>query len=69
MPNHLHLPLRTGRVPFSMEVQRILAGNVVTLDHRLRRPLQTRYKSTLGQEEPYLLELVRFIHRTPYGAR
>jgi putative transposase len=51
---------------------RLLTGYVVTFNrrHRRRGPLfQSRYKSILCQEEPYLLELVRYIHLAPlrYG--
>jgi len=68
MPNHVHLLLRTGRVSLATLMRRLLTGYAVTFNHRYRRhgPLfQNRYKSILCQEEPYLLELVRYIHLNP----
>jgi putative transposase len=68
MPNHVHLLLRTGTVPLATAMRRLLTGYAVTFNHRYRRhgPLfQNRYKSILCQEEPYLLELVRYIHLNP----
>ena len=68
MPNHVHLLLRTGRLPMATLMRRLLTGYAVTFNHRYRRhgPLfQNRYKSILCQEEPYLLELVRYIHLNP----
>jgi len=71
LPNHFHLLLRTGDVPVSRVIQRLLTGYVVTynrLHHRFGHLFQNRYKSILCQEEPYLLELVRYIHLNPLRA-
>jgi REP element-mobilizing transposase RayT len=71
MPNHLHLLLRTGEAPLALVMQRVLTGYAVRFNRRHRRqgPLfQNRYKSVLCQEEPYLLELVRYIHLNPLRA-
>jgi REP element-mobilizing transposase RayT len=71
LPNHFHLLLRTGDVPISRVIQRLLTGYVVTYNRRHRRfghLFQNRYKSILCQEEPYLLELVRYIHLNPLRA-
>jgi REP element-mobilizing transposase RayT len=68
MPNHVHLLLRTGRVPLASVMRRLLTGHAVTfnLRHKRHGPLfQNRYKSILCQEDPYLLELVRYIHLNP----
>jgi REP element-mobilizing transposase RayT len=68
MPNHVHLLLRTGRVPLATVMRRLLTGHAVTFNHRHKRhgPLfQNRYKSILCQEDPYLLELLRYIHLNP----
>jgi REP element-mobilizing transposase RayT len=68
MPNHVHLLLRTGQVPLATVMRRLLTGHAVTFNHRHKRhgPLfQNRYKSILCQEDPYLLELVRYIHLNP----
>ena len=72
IPNHFHLLLRTGRVPIATVMRRLLTGYAVTFNRRHRRHghlFQNRYKSILCQEEPYLLELVRYIHLNPLRAR
>ncbi len=68
LPNHVHLLLRTGRVPLTTVMRRLLTGYAGTFNRRHRRHgylFQNRYKSILCQEEPYLLELVRYIHLNP----
>lgn len=72
LPNHVHLLLRTGTVPLATVMRRLLTGYAVTYNRRHRRhgPLfQNRYKSILCQEDPYLLELVRYIHLNPLRAK
>jgi len=69
MPNHAHFLLQTGRVPLATVMRRVLTGYAVTFNRRHRRhgPLfQNRYKSILCEQEPYLLELVRYIHLNPF---
>ncbi|OGW61326.1 MAG: hypothetical protein A2V83_00370 [Nitrospirae bacterium RBG_16_64_22] len=68
MPNHLHLLLRTGKTPLPTAMRRILTGYAGEFNRRHRRHghlFQNRYKSVLCQEDPYLLELVRYIHLNP----
>ena len=68
MPTHVHLLLQTGTVPVATVMRRLLTGYAVTFNRRHRRhgPLfQNRYKSILCQQDPYLLELVRYIHLNP----
>jgi putative transposase len=68
MPNHLHLLLRTGIVPISMVMRRLLTGYAIYYNRRHDRQghlFQNRYKSILCQENTYLLELVRYIHLNP----
>ncbi len=68
LPNHFHLLLRTGQVPIATVMRRLLTGYAVSHNRRHRRHghlFQNRYKSILCQEEPYLLELVRYIHLNP----
>jgi len=70
--NHFHLLLKTGNVPISTVMQRLLTGYVVTYNRRHRRfghLFQNRYKSILCQEDAYLLELVRYIHLNPLRAK
>jgi len=72
MPNHFHLLLRTGLSPLSNVMLRFLTGYAVSFNLRHRRHghlFQNRYKSILCQEEPYLKELVRYIHLNPLRAK
>jgi REP element-mobilizing transposase RayT len=72
IPNHFHLLLRTGDVPITTVMRRLLTGYAVTFNRRRRRTghlFQNRYKSILCQEDPYLLELVRYIHLNPARSR
>lgn len=71
LPNHFHLLLQTGSTPISTIMRRLLTGYAVTFNRRQSRHghlFQNRYKSILCQEEPYLLELVRYIHLNPLRA-
>ena len=71
IPNHFHLLLRTGRVSIATVMRRLLTGYAVAYNLRHRRSghlFQNRYKSILCQEEPYFLELVRYIHLNPLRA-
>jgi len=72
IPNHLHLLLRTGVAPIATVMRRLLTGYAVSFNRRHRRHghlFQNRYRSILCQEDPYLLELVRYIHLNPIRAR
>ena len=72
IPNHFHLLLRTGATPISAVMRRLLTGYAVSYNRRHRRYghlFQNRYKSILCEEDPYLLELVRYIHLNPIRAR
>ena len=71
MGNHLHMLLRTGLVPVSTLMRRLLTGYAQQFNRRHRRHgvlFQNRYKSILCEEETYLLELVRYIHLNPLRA-
>ncbi len=68
MPNHFHLLLRTGARPLFQSMKRLLTGYVVNFNLRHKRYghlFQNRYKSILCEEDPYLLELTRYIHLNP----
>jgi len=72
MTNHFHLLLRTGPVPISTVMRRLLTGYAMHYNRRHRRSghlFQNRYKSILCQEDSYLLELVRYIHLNPLRAK
>ncbi|MBW1981574.1 MAG: transposase [Deltaproteobacteria bacterium] len=71
IPNHVHLLLRTGTVPIATVMRRLLTGYAVTFNRKHNRHghlFQNRYKSILCQEDPYFLELVRYIHLNPLRA-
>ncbi len=68
MPNHAHLLLQTGKAPLATVLRRLLRGYAVTCNRRHRRPghlFQNRYQATHCQQDPYLLELVRYLHLIP----
>jgi putative transposase len=72
IPNHFHLLLRTGPVPISTIMRRLLTGYALWYNRKHRRHghlFQNRFKSILCQEDIYLLELVRYIHLNPIRAR
>jgi putative transposase len=72
IPNHFHLLLRTGLVPISTVMRRLLTGYALWYNRKHSRHghvFQNRFKSILCQEEAYLLELVRYIHLNPIRAR
>lgn len=71
LDNHFHLLLRTGTVPISTLMRRLLTGYAVSHNLRHERSghlFQNRFKSILCQEDAYLLELVRYIHLNPLRA-
>lgn len=71
IPNHAHLLLRTGSVPLSTLMSRLLTGYAGYFNRRHKRSgqlFQNRYKSILCQEEIYFSELVRYIHLNPLRA-
>jgi REP element-mobilizing transposase RayT len=71
VPNHFHLLLRSGSAPLSAFMRRLLTGYAVAFNRRHRRSghlFQNRFKSIVVEEEPYLLELVRYIHLNPVRA-
>ncbi len=71
LTNHFHLLARTGLVPLSRSMQRLLGGYAAAFNdrhHRVGYLFQSRFKSILAEEEPYLLELLRYIHLNPLRA-
>jgi putative transposase len=72
IPNHFHLLVRTGKMPLSRAMRRLLTGHAVTFNLRHKRTghlFQNCYKSTVCEDEPYFLELVRYLHLNPVRAR
>jgi hypothetical protein len=67
-----HILLRTGPTPLSKVMRRLMTGYAVTFNRRHRRAghlFQNRYKSVVCEENPYLLELIRYIHLNPLRAK
>ena len=71
LDNHFHLLARTGKEPLAINMRKLLTGYVVNFNRRHRRYghlFQNRYKSIICQDDPYLLELTRYIHLNPLRA-
>jgi REP element-mobilizing transposase RayT len=72
IPNHFHLLLRNRPTPLSNVMRRLMTGYAVTFNKRHKRSghlFQNRYKSIVCEEDPYLLELIRYIHLNPLRAK
>jgi putative transposase len=72
MSNHFHLLLRTGNQPLSGNMRKLLTGYVVNYNRRHKRYghlFNNRYKSIICEDDPYLLDLTRYIHLNPLRAR
>jgi REP element-mobilizing transposase RayT len=71
LPNHAHLLVRTGTRPLTRTMRSLLTGYAGAFNrrhHRMGHLFQNRYKSVVVEEEPYLLELVRYLHLNPLRA-
>jgi len=71
MSNHFHLLLRTGNQLLQNSMRKLLTGYVVNYNRRHKRYghlFQNRYKSILCEDDPYLVELTRYIHLNPLRA-
>jgi REP element-mobilizing transposase RayT len=71
LSNHFHLLLMPTSTPLSYFMRRLLTGYAASFNRRNKRAghlFQNRYKSIVCEEEPYLLELVRYIHLNPLRA-
>jgi len=64
--------LRTGQTPLSKVMRRLMTGYAITFNKRHKRAghlFQNRYKSIICEEDPYLLELIRYVHLNPLRAK
>jgi REP element-mobilizing transposase RayT len=71
MSNHFHLLVRTGKQLLSNSMRKLLTGYVVNYNRRHKRYghlFQNRYKSIICEDDPYLLELTRYINLNPLRA-
>lgn len=71
MPNHFHLSIQTRKVPIS----KIMASLATSFSMYFNRTyahfgpvFQNRFKSILVQDDPYFLELSRYIYLNPVKA-
>jgi len=72
LPNHAHLLVRTGQRPLLRSMRSLLTGYAGAFNrrhHRIGHLFHNRYKSIVVEEEPYLLELVRYLHLNPVRAK
>jgi len=72
LADHAHLLVRTGTRPLARTMRSLLTGYAGAFNRRHRRAghlFQNRYKSIVVEEEPYFLELVRYLHLNPLRAR
>jgi len=70
--NHAHLLVRTANRPLPRSMRSLLTGYAGAFNrrhHRVGHLFQNRYKSIVVEEEPYLLELVRYLHLNPLRAQ
>jgi len=71
LSNHAHFLFKTGHLPLSQLMRRLLTGYVISFNRRHKRHgqlFQNRFKSIVCQEDVYLKELVRYIHLNPIRA-
>ena len=72
LPTHAHLLVRTGTRPLPRSTRSLLTGYAGAFNrrqHRVGHLFQNRYKSIVVEEEPYLLEMVRYLHLNPLRAK
>jgi len=72
MPNHFHLLVRSGKNPLSQNMRALMSGYAGYFNRRHNRHghlFQNRYKSIVCEEEPYFLELVRYLHLNPLRSK
>jgi REP element-mobilizing transposase RayT len=65
IPNHFHILLRSGKEGLSYFMRRLLTGYAVRFNRKYKRSghlFQNRYTSIVCEEEPYFMELIRYIH-------
>jgi putative transposase len=71
IPNHFHMLLRSGKEGLPHFMRRLLTGYAVRFNRRHKRSghlFQNRYTSIVCEEDPYFMELIRYIHLNPIKA-
>ncbi len=72
MSSHIHLVVRAGEAPLSELMKAVNTGFATWLNRhrgRIGAVFADRYKSILVEDEPYLLQLVRYVHNNPVRAK
>jgi REP element-mobilizing transposase RayT len=72
MTNHIHLLIERRTDDIGRIMHRVLTGYTQYYNRKYRRSghvLQGRHKAILCQSDPYLAELVRYIHLNPIRAK
>jgi putative transposase len=68
MSNHFHMLVRPTESHLSTLMHRLMTGYAVNFNKhhkRIGHLFQNRYKSIVVDEDPYFMELVRYIHLNP----
>ena len=71
IPNHFHILIRPAKTHLATVMQRLMTGYALHFNRvhkRVGHLFQNRYKSIVVEEDPYFLELVRYIHLNPFRA-
>lgn len=71
MGNHIHLLIKTDETPLSTIMKSIVVKFVYYYNVKYQRVghlFQDRFKSEPVESEPYLLQVVRYIHKNPIKA-
>ncbi|MDZ7664815.1 MAG: transposase [Desulfotignum sp.] len=71
MPNHVHMAVQVSDVPLSKMMQVLSQRYTGWINHRYDRVghlFQGRFRAILIDQDGYLRELVRYIHRNPVRA-
>ncbi len=71
LDNHFHLAIRTGKVPLSTIMRRVMTGYAIAFNRKKKRAghlFQNRFGSTIVDDEEYFLRLVRYVHLNPLWA-
>jgi putative transposase len=72
MTDHIHIVLQVGQISLPSILQNISQRYTRWIDSTRQRTghvFQGRYKAILLEANPYLIPLVRYIHRNPIRAR
>jgi len=71
MDNHVHFLLMSGPEGLPSFMRKLLTGYAIRFNRKHQRRghlFQNRYKSIVCEEDPYVRELVRYIHLNPLRA-